>query len=70
MENQFGNSAKEGLYYFELSEFYKSTLNDIDEFEKIDVNFEEEVDLDKVINTIDSNELDKIFKEIKSTIVN
>jgi pentose-5-phosphate-3-epimerase len=71
MENQLNTqNSQDGLFHFELMDAYPRMTGDFISNDIIDIHFEEEVNLDKLIEKIESNEVDKIFKEIKSTIVN
>ncbi|MDC1067848.1 hypothetical protein OAQ99_01675 [Candidatus Kapabacteria bacterium] len=70
MDNHLNRLEIESNLYMEISEFYKTNNNDLSEADSININIDDNLDLDKFIDTIGSNEIDRIFSEIKSSIIN
>lgn len=65
MENNLEQFNQEALEISSLNNYRNAFQNEI-----LDIDFEEEVSLDALIERIETNEVDKIFKEIKSSIIN
>jgi hypothetical protein len=64
MDNQVSSSD---TYFQELSQFYKPNLW---QEEKLDIGFIEDLNLDEITSNLETKDIDRIFKEIKSSIIN